>query len=162
MRTVEDASGRRYLLVKRSGDASLVRDAETGEEQYVPNEELTERDGVDSLEGAAVAVPAPVRRLLSSVHDDRGLGLVVALAREPRSARTLLSATDLCESDLVGLLSELRAAGLVEETTVEGERGYDVTEDARRAVETLTAARSAEGRSTGGQSADAPSSETSE
>lgn len=152
MRTVEDASGRRYLLVKRSGDASLVWDAETGEERYVPNGELVDRDGVDPLEAAAAAVPEPVRRLVSTVHDDRGVGLVVALAREPRSARALLSATDLCESDLVGLLSELRAAGLVEERTVDGQRGYAATRAAREAVDVLAAA----------QSADASSAERSE
>lgn len=152
MRTVEDASGRRYLLVKRSGDSSLVRDAGTGEECYVPNDELTTRDGVDPLEAAAAAVPTPVRRLLAAIHDDRGLGLVVALSREPRSARTLLEATDLCESDLVGLLTELRAAGLIEERTVGGERGYAATDVAHGAVDALTSP----------QSADASSPETSD
>lgn len=137
MRTVEDNAGRRYLLVKRSGDSSLVRDVESGAERYVPNEELTDCDGVDPLAAAAEAVPATVRRLLATIHDDRELGFVVALSREPRSARTLLEATELCESDLLGLLSELRAAGLVEEATVEGERGYAATAEARRAVSIL-------------------------
>ena len=152
MRTVEDETGRRYLLVKRSGDSSLVRDVESGEERYLPNDELTQRDGIDPLAAAAGAVPDSVRRLLTAVHDDRGLGLVIALARQPRSARALLEATDLCESDLLGLLSELRAAGMVVEATVDGERGYEATEEARRAVDALTAA----------QSADASSAETSD
>lgn len=160
MRTVEDEAGRRYLLLKRSGEASLVRDVENGEERYVPNDELTALDGVDPLEAAAAAVPGPVRRLLSAVHDDRGLGLVVELVREPRSARALLSATDLCESDLVGVLSELRAAGLVEEADVGGERGYAATEEARRAIEAVTPTDGA--TEPADQSADAPSSETSE
>lgn len=137
MRTVEDDEGRRYLLLKRSRSASLVRDAETGEQRYVPNDELVERDGVDPLEAAAAAVPAPVRRLVSAVREDRGLGLLVVLACEPRSARALLEATDLCESDLVGLLSELRAAGLVEEQDVDGERGYGLTAAGRGAVDAL-------------------------
>ena len=152
MRTVEDEAGRRYLLLKRSGESSLVRDVETGEERYVPNDELAALDGVDPLEAAAAAVPLPLRRLITAVHDDRGLGLVVALSREPRSARALLDATDLCESDLVGLLAELRAAGLLEEATVGGERGYAATDEALEAIGTLTAT----------QSADAPSPETSE
>ena len=152
MRTVEDEAGRRYLLLKRSGDSSLVRDVESGDERYVPNDELTARDGVDPMEAAAAAVPTPVRRLLTAVHDERGLGLVVTLSREPRSARTLLEATDLCESDLVGLLTELRAAGLIEERTVGGERGYATTEVADGAVRALTAP----------QSADAPNPETSD
>jgi hypothetical protein len=75
--------------------------------------------------------------------------------------RTLLGATDLCESDLVGLITELRAAGLVEEATVGGERGYAATGEAREAVAVVTDARPEDERSAD-QSADAPSSETSE
>ena len=162
MRTVEDEAGRRYLLLKRSGESSLVREVATGEERYVPNDDLADLDGVDPLEAAAGAVQPPLRRLVSAVHDDRGLGLLVALSREPRSARALLDATDLCESDLVGLLAELRAAGLIEEATVGGERGYAATEDTREAVEVLSGARLDEAGSSDDQSADAPSPETSE
>ena len=35
MQTVRDADGETYLLVKRSGDSSRVRDPGTGEERYV-------------------------------------------------------------------------------------------------------------------------------
>ena len=35
---------------------------------------------------------------------------------------------DQCESDLHGRLAELRAAGLIEEATIGGERGYDAAE----------------------------------
>jgi len=35
MQTVVDAEGTHFLLVKRSSDASLVRDPETGTEQYL-------------------------------------------------------------------------------------------------------------------------------
>jgi DNA-binding PadR family transcriptional regulator len=35
---------------------------------------------------------------------------------------------DFCESDLHGLLAELQAAGLITESQVAGERGYEVTE----------------------------------
>jgi len=138
--TVEDADGRRYVLVKRSRESSLVRDVETGRARYVPNDDLEALrpvEGVDPLSAAASAVPPPLRRLVSAVHDDRGLGLLVALAREPRSARWLLDATEICESDLHGLVSELRAAGLVREATVAGERGYAATDEARRAVAPL-------------------------
>jgi hypothetical protein len=134
MRVVEDAAGRRLLLVKRSAGSSLVRDPETGEERFVPTEELTVRDGVDPLVTAAAAVEPSVRDRLGVGHDERSLGLLVTLARAPRSARALLEATTLCESDLLGLVTELRAAGLVEETSVDGERGYDVTAAARRVL----------------------------
>lgn len=134
MRVVEDASGRRLLLLKRSSDASLVRDPETGEDRYVPTDELRVRDGVDPLVVAADAVDPAVGDRLGVGFTTRSLGLLVTLAREPRSARALLEATDLCESDLLGLVSELRAAGLVAETTVDGRRGYDATDQARRAL----------------------------
>jgi len=50
----------------------------------------------------------------------------------------LLDSYDLCESDLHGLLGEFRAAGLVQEAEVFGQRGYDATETASDAVELLT------------------------
>ena len=156
MRTVEDEAGRRYLLLKRSGESSLVRDAATGEARFLPNDDLVTLDGVDPLTAAAEAVSPHLRRLLRTVHDDRGLGLLVLLAHEPRSARALLGATDLCESDLLGMATELRAAGLIAETTVDGERGYAVTEDGREAIEQLQSGGS------GGQSAETSSAESPE
>lgn len=143
MRTVADAAGRRYLLLKRSRDSSLVRDAETGEQSYRPTEELTVVDGTSPLATATEGVPEPARRLVSSVRDDRTLGLLVALeAADGLAARTLLDAEDYCESDLHGLVGELRAAGLVEPTTVDGEEGYRLTAGAAavvRAIQSATA-----------------------
>ena len=136
MRVVEDSTGRRLLLLKRSSASSLVRDPETGEVRYVPTDELTVRDGVDPLLAAADAVDPLEGAGLEAGVTERSLGLLVTLAHEPRSARALLEATDLCESDLLGLASELRAAGLVVETTVDGHRGYEVTDAARRALGT--------------------------
>jgi hypothetical protein len=135
VRTVRDDTGRRYLLVKQSGESSLVRDPETGEEEYVANDRLSGVEGVSPLATAATAVPGSVRRLLTAVPNDRALGLVVELADAgPTPVVDLLAAYDLCESDLHGLLSEFRAAGLVEEVEVHGVRGYDATDLAREAV----------------------------
>jgi hypothetical protein len=140
MRTVRDTAGDRYLLVKRSGESSLVRDPETGEERYLPNDELTTTEEASPLEVAAAGVPEPVRRVVTAAHTERSLGLLVELAdRGPVAARALLAAYDLCESDLYGLLTEFRAAGLVTECDVGGERGYDATEATRTAVATLRA-----------------------
>jgi DNA-binding IclR family transcriptional regulator len=62
------------------------------------------------------------------VHDERALDLLSALdARERVGVRELLSTAGCCESDLHGLLAELRAAGLVAETTAASERGYRTT-----------------------------------
>ncbi|CQR50663.1 MULTISPECIES: DUF7346 family protein [Haloferax] len=125
MRTVRGPDGRTYLLVKQSSDASRVRDPETGE---------------SPLETAARAVPESVRRILVAVPTERGLGLLVDLVdRGPLPVVDLLGAYDLCESDLHGLLTEFRVAGLVAETTVYGERGYEATDAAREGVELLRA-----------------------
>jgi hypothetical protein len=134
VQTVEDDEGRRYLVLKRSGESSLVRDPATGHERYRPNEELTPVDD-GGLELAAAAVPEAVRRVMTAVRDDRSLGFLLDLEdRGPTAVRTLLDRTDLCESDLHGLVTEFRAAGLVTEAEVAGERGYRTTDRASEAV----------------------------
>lgn len=130
MRAVEH-DGERYLLLKQSSESSLVRDPETGEERYLPNDELT-MTGDSPLELAAGGVPEASRRILTAVHSEQALGLLLELdERGPMSVREVLGAYDLCESDLHGLFGELRAAGLVAETDVAGERGYRLTDLAR-------------------------------
>jgi len=139
MRTVRDESGTHYVLVKQSGESSLVRDPETGTEKHVANDDLEAVEGESPLVTAANAVPEAVRSVLSAAHDDRALGLLVELNRRgPLSVPDLLDSYDLCESDLHGLLGEFRAAGLVQEAEVFGQRGYDATETASDAVELLT------------------------
>lgn len=136
MRTVE-YRGDPYLLLKRSGESSLVRDPETGDERYLPNDELT-ATGDSPLTVAARTVPSSNRRLLTAVHSEQILGLLVELAdRGPLSVRELLGRYDLCESDLHGRVGELRAAGLVREADVAGERGYETTEMADDALSAL-------------------------
>lgn len=128
MQTVRDSDGATYVLLKESGESSLVRDPRTGERRHVPNADLERVTGESPLETAARGVPEPVRRILTAVRDDRALGLLLELdARGAASVRALLAETDLCESDLHGLLAEFRAAGLVTETRVAGERGYETT-----------------------------------
>lgn len=140
MRTVEH-EGRRYLLVKQSADSSLVRDPTTGEERYLPTDELSVT-GESPLEVAAASVPEAPRRVLTAVRDERTLGVLVELEeRGPLSVREVLGAYDLCESDLHGVVGELRAAGLVTETEVDGERGYGTT---ALASEGLASLRSSE------------------
>ena len=137
MKTVQDDTGKRYLLLKQSEHASLVRDPENGNECYVQNDRLESLDE-SPLETAARTVPDAVRTLLSAVHDDQTLGLVIELAeRGPLGVRTLLSSYDLCESDLHGRLTVLTAAGLLEETEVAGERGYRLTETGESALNAI-------------------------
>ncbi|WP_416839041.1 hypothetical protein [Haloferax sp. DFSO52] len=138
MRTVRGPDGRTYLLVKRSSDSSRVRDPKTGTERYLPNAELEDVGGESPLETAARAVPESVRRILVATPTERGLGLLVDLVdRGPLPVVDIMGAYDLCESDLHGLLTEFKIAGLVEETTIYGERGYEATTVAKEGIERL-------------------------
>ncbi|TQQ83352.1 hypothetical protein EGH24_00690 [Halonotius terrestris] len=149
MRTVRDADGDRYLLVKQSGDSSLVRDPQSGAEHYVANDDLDVVDEESPLATAAAGIDPAVRRLLTATYDDQSLGLLVELVdRGPISTVGLLDSYDLCESDLHGLLAEFRAAGLVEEAERAGERGYDATAIASEAVEKLRDSETSETAST--------------
>jgi hypothetical protein len=135
MQTVRDAAGETYLLVKRSAESSRVRDPDTGEERYVDNDELSVVDGESPLATAASGVPAPVRRTLGAVRDDRSLGLLAVVVDEgPIAAIDLLDAADMCESDLHGTITEFRAAGLIEEVDVAGRRGYEAASVAVEAM----------------------------
>ena len=138
MQTVKDTEGSRYLLLKHSGESSLVRNPETGEERYIENSALSPIEGTSPLETAACEVTSEIRRLLRAVHDDRTLGLLLILdSRGPLSVRELLDFDSLCESDFHGTVAELRAAGLIEEREIAGERGYGVTDEAKTALSSL-------------------------
>ncbi|TQQ82022.1 DUF7346 family protein [Halonotius roseus] len=138
MRTVRDSEGDRYLLVKQSDDSSLVRDPDSGAERYIANSDLDVVAEESPLSTAAAGIDPAVRRLLTATYDDQSLGLLVELVdRGPLSTVALLDSYDLCESDLHGLLAEFRAAGLVAEADSGGQRGYDASELAERAVEQL-------------------------
>jgi len=138
MRTVRDDDGRRYLLLDRSGATSLVRDPATGRTERRASEDLTPCEDASPLATAATGVPPAVRRVLTAAHDDRTLGLLCDLVdRGPTAIRTMLDAYDYCESDLHGRLAEFRAAGLLAETTVAGEPGYEPTGTAVEGVAAL-------------------------
>ncbi|MFC7214119.1 hypothetical protein ACFQO4_08505 [Saliphagus sp. GCM10025334] len=142
MKPVRGDDGTRYLLVKRSSDSSLVRDPTTGEERYVDNARLEPLPELSALELATQAVDDDVRPLLLSIHDERTLGLVLELAeRGPLGVREILGYSDFCESDLHGRLTVLTAGGVLEETEVGGERGYAISDSARRGLEVLTGGR---------------------
>lgn len=137
MRTVETPDGERHLLLSTSDGTARVRDPATGAECTV------DADAVDVVEDSALSiaaegVPESVRQVLTAVHDERALGVLVTLVDDgPTAVVDLLSDSGLCESDFNGLFAELRAAGLVAECRVAGERGYEATETAVEAVEIL-------------------------
>lgn len=137
MRVVRDDEGHRYLLIEERTDEWLVRDPATGAEHTRQAAALTEV-GTAPLTAAAAAIPAPVRQLILATATEPALGLVLELAdRGPTPARTLIAAVDLCESDLLGVVGELRAAGIVTTTDVAGEPGYRLTDVGRRGVAAL-------------------------
>jgi hypothetical protein len=160
MKSVQDDTGKRYVLLKRSEQASLVRDPATGNECYVQNDRLEDVENESALETAARTVSDPVRALLTSVHDEDGLGLLVELDEHgPLAVRSMLDAYDCCESDLHGRLTVLTAGGLIEETEVGGERGYRLADDAETALETIGAGTGDRETTTSrGTTADAPNS----
>ena len=138
MDTVRTADGTRYLLLKRSSDASLVRDPTTGDERYIENERLERISDNAPLETVARTVPDAVRRVLSAVSNDRALGLLLVIDRRgPIAISDILELSDLCESDVNGLLSEFRAAGLVEPKSIIGVPGYATTELASEGLAVL-------------------------
>ncbi len=161
---VEDAApGDRFLLLKESDDACLVRDPATGERRYLP------ADGLERVDGPPVAVEDAPEALRALAARDGRLGLLVDLVgrwsadacgdaadgttgltddADPDTARatpvrTLLAETTLCESDLHGALADLEAAGLIDRVERENPllgrqgRAYRPTERAREAVERL-------------------------
>jgi hypothetical protein len=126
------------VLLKESSESSRVRDPETGEETFRPNDDLDPVGGESGFETLARGVPEPARRLLGACHEDWQVGLLVSLADDgPRPVRQLLGESAACESDFLGAVTELRAAGVLAETTVAGERAYELTEAGRDGVEHL-------------------------
>jgi hypothetical protein len=138
MDTVRTTDGTRYLLLKRSSDSSLVCDPTTGDEQYIENERLERISDNMPLETVARTVPDAVRRVLSAVSNDRALGLLLVIERRgPIAVSDIMDISDLCESDVNGLLSEFRAAGLVEPEQIVGVPGYATTELASEGLAVL-------------------------
>ncbi|RRJ31682.1 DUF7346 family protein [Halocatena pleomorpha] len=135
MRTVRADDGSRYLLRKRASDAWLVADPVTGEERYIDPDRLELQAETAPLETIGTTVSADTGADIG-VQDDRALGLLVVLARtEPIAAIDLIECTELCESDLNGLLTELRVGGLVASTS-DPVLGYELTPRARSKLPT--------------------------
>ncbi|WP_049980967.1 DUF7346 family protein [Halolamina rubra] len=143
MRTVETPDGERHLLLSTTDGTARLRDPATGEEWRV-DADAVEPVADGSIAVAAAGIPEPVRQVVTAAHDERTLGVLVLLVDDgPTAVVDLLSQSGLCESDFNGLFAELRAAGLVAECRVAGERGYAATEPAEEAVELLRADGSA-------------------
>lgn len=135
---VRHRDGTLYYLVKRSTEASLVREVDTEHYQYVPNGLLEEFDAeteADEVQGRRTPDPEQLDELYRrfDIHDPRVPELLEYFGPEPVRVRTLLAKTTFCESDLHGLLGELTAAGVLEERRIAGERCYSLTTEAKNA-----------------------------
>lgn len=135
-RLVRDEAGNRYILEKESGSSSRVRDPETGERMHLPTETLEPVADTTPFDGAGETLDPASVSISDGITDRRSLGLLAHLDEHgPQSVRALLGESTLCESDLHGRLTELTAAGLLTEVTIHGERGYELTEVARDALD---------------------------
>lgn len=130
MRIVRDDDGRFSVLVDATGSTCRARSLHDGTERTVPSDELTVVEPADALD--VLGIDADERDSLRKMaRTDRAIGLLVELnTAGPLSVRTILDRFDICESDLHGLVTELRAAGFLEPATVYGERGYRTTDRA--------------------------------
>ncbi|ERG99288.1 MAG: hypothetical protein J07HQX50_00432 [Haloquadratum sp. J07HQX50] len=140
MRLVEDASGNQYELLKQSDESARVRDIDSGTEQYVQVSKLNpvSETGQSELEIVAETVPDDLRCLITGIHTVETLGLLIELVEaESLNGIAMRSLSTCCESELNGLMAELLAAGLAEETRECGERVYQPTAMAESAVEQL-------------------------
>lgn len=137
MRTVRD-DDTVYVVLKESTDNTLVRDPATGEERHLPNDALEPAGGTSPLDALATGIPEDAQAVVRACHADWHLGLLIALNDYgPLTARDALGRFGVCESDLLGALTEFRAAGLVEETDVNGEGGYRLTDAGESGVDAL-------------------------
>lgn len=128
MRIVEDDQGSQYILERAARDSWLVRDPRSGECHHRPPDQLRVVSGASPLALASRSVPTADAEQLP-LTDAQSIGLLAEIrTHEPTAVRTLVGATEVCESDLHGMLAELAAADLVRETTVAGEPGYETTD----------------------------------
>jgi hypothetical protein len=127
-----------WVVVLRAGrDHCRIRELISGEVRKVSPSTL-DAENEARLHDIGQAAPGPVQPTDSAVQTVRGWGLVLVVgAASPVSVRSLLAATDECESDINGLLAELEAGGLLERTEVTGERGYELSPRGTRRVEAL-------------------------
>lgn len=131
MRVVTDGDCH-YILQRVVGEDCHVRTLPSGETTTQPAASLSPTD-----------IEAALETVDDSLADERvgsnaAAGLLLELVVDgPASARGLLDRFDVCESDLHGAASELRAAGLLEPTTVHGQRGYQAIVDDNQRLENV-------------------------
>lgn len=128
MNLVEDADGRRYALLKRSHQASLVLDLASGERSYRPNETL------ELIDAEPVPDVLDETTISQSIRSTANELLAVLAHGDAVPIRTVLEATTVCESELVALRGELEAAGLITTESVDDAVALRLTETTQREI----------------------------
>lgn len=137
MRLAIDQDDRWVVILEVESDQSRIRELLSGETRRVLSSTLSVVNDA-SLRDIGQVFSDPPQTTDSTLRTDRGWGLVLVVgAASPVGVRSLLGATNECESDLNGLLAELEAGGILERTQVTGERGYELSERGVRTVEAL-------------------------
>jgi hypothetical protein len=127
MRIAVDSEGHPHLLRSSSGGSTRITDLRTGADTSTDTVSLFEpEDSSLAVVAQGLSIPEGSNESVGPSKRARGLLGLLAVAG-PLGGRELIDLADCCESDLHGTLGELAAGGLVERTTVHGERGYDVT-----------------------------------
>ncbi|MFB6253965.1 MAG: hypothetical protein ABEI06_05095 [Halobacteriaceae archaeon] len=135
MQPVKHLSGEVYLLIKESKESSKVRHPKTGEITHFPTEEL-EKMSQSPLKIATNPVPDTVMFLITTVHSQEGMGLLIELyTRGPLSTKRLLDDYQMCESNLNALLNDLKVGNLIKETEIHNEPGYKLTSKTEQALD---------------------------
>lgn len=132
MKTGRGPDGRQLLVVGRTDGELRVRDPATGSEETVPAEQVDRLDR-EPLAVVRDAVTDGLDEGRPIGTDDRTVGLAVEFVdRGPTPVRRLTASYDACESDLNGMVAELRVAGLIEATSLAGQPAYRATASAEQ------------------------------
>lgn len=142
VRLAKGPEGAWVVVLEIESEQCRIGDLLSGESRWIRQEAVAIVDGVP-LRAIGAAVPDAARQMEAAIRSDRELGLVLVVGTVGQvSVRALLDATSACESDLNGLLAELEAGDVLERTDVAGGRGYGLTEQAMKSLETLRSSAS--------------------
>lgn len=132
-----------YVARDETGRTVLVR--VTGQDRRL--RAVTTGDIIHDLSGSVSALNKPIFRAvgeamdaeeclpIDGIHTVDGLGLVTVLVDEgPIPSKQLMDVSSRCESDMHGLIGDLRAGTLLTDCQVAGQRGYRATSKARNLI----------------------------
>ena len=152
---IEDRAGTSYVLLKRSTEASLVRNLETGSIQYLPTSAFARVTTDDRTADSKVALATNFQHRIPNAAAHELITMLYDTG--PSSVRVLLNETTLCERDFFAVTRELVLGDVLEPTDIAGEQGYALTDEARSNITgTASAGRAQSPPSTDSSSGSSP------